>query len=322
MMNRIFVVFLLCVLFTGVQVESDTLAERMGYPADAKLLIIHADDIGMCHSANTSAIDALEKGIVTCGSVMVPCPWFLEIAEYAQNHPDADLGLHLTHTSEWKYYRWRPLAPFSSVKGLIDESGYMHRGVREVYESASVEEAEVEMRAQIDFALQHGMKPTHLDSHMGTLYYNPAYLRMALRVAEEYDIPLMFFKAKEEFTKILPEESREGFVQLSKDMESRRVPLLDFMPEIGDVPVEKIGDAYRELIQNLKPGLSLVILHLADESKEYERITGTYPRRLTEYRIFTDPAMKNFIEEQNVILIGWKDLLPFWKQRKSLDSSK
>lgn len=322
MMNRICWISSLCVLFAGIHAQSDTLAERMGYPADAKLLIVHADDIGMCHSANTSAIDALEKGIVTCGSVMVPCPWFLEIAEYARNHPDADLGLHLTHTSEWKYYRWRPLAPFATVKGMIDESGYMHRGVREVYGRATVEEAEAEMRAQIDFALQHGIKPTHLDSHMGTLYYNPLYLKMALRVAEEYDIPMMFFKAKEEFTNILPEESREGFVQLSKEMERRGVPLLDSMPEIGDVPVEKAREAYRELIQNLKPGLSLVILHLADESKEYERITGSYPKRLAEYRIFTDPAMKYFIEEQNVKLIGWKDLLPFWRQRKSFDNTK
>lgn len=303
--------FLAC----GMSAKAETVAERLGYPADAKLLIIHGDDIGMCHSANASAIDALEKGIVTCGSVMVPCPWFLEIADYSRHHPEADLGLHLTHTSEWKYYRWRPLAPLAMVKGLLDADGYMHGGVRDVYGSASVQEVEAETRAQIEFALQHGMKPTHLDSHMGTLYYNPEYLQMALRLSEEYDIPLMFFKAKEPFLQKLPEASRDAFVQLSKSMEQRGIPLLDAMPAIGKVSVEEMNDAYRQLIKDVQPGLSLVILHLADESKEYQRITGSYPKRLAEYRIFTDPAMKALIEEEGVQLIGWKDLLPLWKQR-------
>lgn len=305
-------------VLVGINAGAQTIAEKLGYPSDARLLIIHADDLGMCHSANTSGADALEKGIVTCGSVMVPCPWFLEMADYAKNHPSADLGLHLTHTSEWKYYRWRPLAALPLVKGLVDAGGYMHSDVRDVYKNSSVQEAEAEMRAQIDFALQHELKPTHLDSHMGTLYYNPEYLQMALRVSEEYDIPIMFFKVNDEFLKKLPNESQAGFAQISKSVESRGVPLLDAMPSIGDVPVEQYGDAYRELIRNLKPGLSLVILHLADESKEYERITGSYPRRLAEYKLFTDPAMKSYIEEQGVKLVGWKDLLPLWKQREKI----
>ncbi|MBN2328981.1 MAG: polysaccharide deacetylase family protein [Candidatus Omnitrophica bacterium] len=315
MLMRLTMLTAITCLSCGLAARGETVAERLGYPADAKLLIIHGDDIGMCHSANASAVDALEKGIVTCGSVMVPCPWFLEIADYSRRHPEADLGLHLTHTSEWKYYRWRPLAPLAMVKGLLDAEGYMHGGVRDVYGSASVQEVEAEMCAQIEFALQHGMKPTHLDSHMGTLYYNPEYLQMALRVSEEYDIPLMFFKAKEPFLQKLPEASRDAFVQLSDSMERRGIPLLDAMPSIGDVSVDEMDGAYRKLIQNIQPGLSLVILHLADESKEYQRITGSYPKRLAEYRIFTDPAMKALIDEEGVRLIGWKDLLPLWKQR-------
>ena len=314
MIYRVLIVSILCAT-AFANAQSQTVAERLGYKADAKLLILHDDDIGMCHSANTAGISALEKGIVTCGSVMVPCPWFLEIAEYSRNHPEADLGLHLTLTSEWKHYRWRPVAPFSLVKGLIDEEGFMHHGVREVYANASAKEAEAEVRAQIEFALKHGMKPTHLDSHMGTLYYNPEYLQMVLRLSEEYDIPFMFFRASEEMAQQLPENARQPFMQVSQMMEKRGVPLLDALPEIPKTPVEKYGEAYRELIKNLKPGLSLVIVHLADESREYERITGSYPRRLAEYKLFTDPAMKKFIDAQDVKLIGWKDLLPLWKER-------
>lgn len=321
-MKHRYMILTIMVLFFVGNTGAETVAEKLGFSADTKLLILHADDIGMCHSANTAGIAALEKGIVTCGSVMVPCPWFLEIADYSKDHPELDLGIHLTHTSEWKTYRWRPLAALPLVKGLIDAQGYMQPDVRDVYQNSSVQEAEAEMRAQIDFALQHGMKPTHLDSHMGTLYYHPEYLQMALRVSEEYDIPIMFFKANESFLKLLPAEGRDGFVQLSKSVESRGVPLLDAMPSIGDVPVENYEEAYRNLIRSLKPGLSLTILHLADESKEYERITGSYPRRLAEYNLFTDPSMKTFIDEQGVKLIGWKDLLPLWKQRAKAASEK
>ncbi|MDX9755194.1 MAG: polysaccharide deacetylase family protein [bacterium] len=303
-------------VWSAVGLQAETVAERLGYPADARLLIIHGDDIGMCHSANTAAFEAFEHGMVTCGSVMVPCPWFLETAAYAKAHPEADLGIHLTLTSEWKTYRWTPLAPISLVKGLFDAEGYMHHGVRQVYQHATATEVETELRAQINFALQHGLNPTHLDSHMGTLYYNPEYLQVALRLAEEYDIPFMFFRPSLELLEEIGEEGREAFVQLSSEMEKRNIPLLDALPSIPDTPVEDYEAAYKKLIADLKPGVSLVIVHLADESKEYQAITGSYPKRLAEFNVFTKPEMKTFIEEQNIHLIGWKDLLPLWKARQ------
>ena len=308
---------LLLVLFC-VSTQAETVAEKLGYPADAKLVIIHGDDVGMCHSANTSAADALEKGIVTSGSIMIPCPWFLEAAEYCHKNPEADLGLHLTLTSEWKHYRWRPVAALPLVKGLVDDEGCMHDDVRSVYANTSVKEAEAEVRAQIEYALSCGIQPTHMDSHMGTLYYNPEYLQMALRLSEEYDIPLMFFKANQEFLEKIGPYNKDVLVQASKEMELRGIPLLDSLPEIGKTSIDGMEAAYKELFRNIKPGLSLVILHLADESKEYKAITGSYPKRLQEYRIFTDPKMKEFIEKQDIILIGWKELLPLWKQREPL----
>ena len=305
----------LMVLLSGIDGRAQTVAERLGYPADARLLILHGDDIGMCHSANTSAIDALQKGIVTCGSIMVPCPWFLEIASYAGQHPEADLGLHLTLTSEWKFYRWRPLAAQSLVKGLIDSEGFMHHAVSEVNQNASPQEVEAELRAQITVALQHGIKPTHLDSHMGTIYYNPGYLPVAMKLSEEYDIPLMLFRASPEILKELGEKQQEQYTVLSQQLEQRGIPLIDALPSLKETPVDQYEEGYKELIAGLKPGVSEIILHLADESREYEAITGSYPRRLAEYRLFTRPAMKEYIEKQGIHLIGWKDLLPLWKQR-------
>lgn len=308
------VVCLMVLLFESNS-KAQTVAERLGYPKDARLLILHGDDIGMCHAANTSAIDALQKGIVTCGSIMVPCPWFLEIADYAGKHPEADLGLHLTLTSEWKFYRWRPLAEPSLVKGLIDSLGFMHSGVKDVYQNASPQEVEAELRAQINSALERGIKPTHLDSHMGTIYYNPNFLPVAMKLSEEYDIPLMLFRASPEIMKELGEKQQEQYTVLSQQLEKRNIPLVDALPSLKDVPVEKYEEGYKALIAGLKPGVSEIILHLADESSEYEAITGSYQRRLAEYKLFTRPEMKEYIEKQGIHLIGWKDLLPLWKQR-------
>lgn len=315
-MLNVKIMVLTAMVIGSIGVQAETVAERLGLPADSKLLILHGDDIGMCHSANTAAFTAFEKGIVTCGSVMVPCPWFLETAAYAKAHPETDLGLHLTLTAEWKTYRWRPLAPLSLVKGLYDDEGYMHHEVRQVYQHAKPEEVEAELRAQIEFALKHGLKPTHLDSHMGTLYYNPEYLKITLRLSEEYDIPFMFFRPSLELEKEIGEQGKAAFIQLSNVMDKRNIPLLDALPSIPDTPVNQYEQAYKELIANLKPGVSLVIVHLADESKEYKAITGSYPKRLAEFKLFTNPEMKRYIEEQNVHLIGWKDLLPLWKTRQ------
>ena len=293
--------------------RGQSLVEKLGYPAGSKLLLIHGDDIGMSHAANKASIDALDKGIVTCGSIMVPCPWFLEIAAYARAHPEADLGLHLTLTAEWKNYRWRPLADLAKVKGLIDPEGYMFHDVAPVYASACPEEIEAEVRAQIEFARAHGVTPTHLDSHMGTLYYNPEYLKVAWRLAEEYDIPFMLFSSA---SPVLSRTNNPDVKTLAQQLEARGVPLLDNLESIENTPVDQSESFYRDLIRNLQPGVTELIIHLADNSEEIQAITGNWRQRFADYTIFTDPKTKAFLDEQQVHLIGWKDLLPLWKNRQ------
>ncbi len=310
-------VFVLFLVFgmTALEKQSKTVAERLGFPAKAKLLIIHADDIGMSHSANTASFDALEKGIVTSGSVMVPCPWFLEVADYARNHPDVDIGLHLTHTSEWKDYRWRPLAVASLVPGLIDSQGYMHRNVGGVLGSANAEEIGAEIRAQIEFALKNGMKPTHLDSHMGTLYAKKEFFEVAVKLAEEYDIPFMLFHLTPEIRKRAGDSQLypQSFVDM---MDARGVPMLDALYSIHDTAVEESEAFYKNVIKNLKPGVSEIIIHLASPSPEIEAITNSHRQRIMDHRVFTDPEMREFIHDQGVHLIGWKDLHKLWKERR------
>lgn len=314
-MPRLINVLLVGALMNGTSIHtySETTAEKLGYPSDAKLLIIHADDIGMCHSANVASMDALTKGIVTSGSIMVPCPWFLEIAQFSQEHPDIDLGLHLTLTAEWRRYRWRPLAPVSTVANLLDPEGYMFRDVRSVASNASAEEIKTELRAQIEFALAHGIKPTHLDSHMGTIYARPDYVRAAIELSEEYDIPFMLFRATPQIIEMTGDRFDH---ELSAAMDRRDVPLLDGLYSIKDTSPDESRQFYRQVIQSLQPGVNELIIHLAVESDEIKAITNSWRQRVFDYQIFTDPKMREWIEAQGVILIGWDDLLPLWKQRK------
>src|SRR5689334_7116565 len=191
-MTQIKTFILLAVLLLSASVVNaqQTLAERLGYPRDAKLVIIHADDLGMAHSVNAATTKAFETGLVNSGSIMVPCPWLTEIAAYARANPQADLGLHLTLTSEWTNLRWGPVVSKDRVSSLLDKDGYLRLTESEAAQAADPKEVEMEIRAQIERAKSLGIVPTHLDSHMGTLYQNKALFEVLLRVARENKLPV------------------------------------------------------------------------------------------------------------------------------------
>src|SRR5687768_329045 len=204
---KIFTLLALLPVFASVQAQDRTLAERLGYPRDAKLLIVHADDLGMAHSVNAATLKAFETGLVNSGSIMVPCPWLPEIAAYARANPQADLGLHLTLTSEWTTFRWGPVTPKDRVSSLLDKNGYFQLTETEAAAKADPKEVELEIRAQIERARASGIQPTHLDSHMGTLYQNKALFEIFLKVAREYKLPVRV--AKEWFSR---DDSRTEFL--------------------------------------------------------------------------------------------------------------
>ena len=171
-------------------VEVKPLAARLGYPADAKLLIVHADDIGVAHSVNAATFKAFESGLVTSGSIMIPCAWLPEVSAYARTHSDADLGLHLTLTSEWATYRWGGVLGRERAPTLYAADGYFYPTESDAASHADVREAEAEVRAQIARARAFGIKPTHLDAHMRTLYSTRPLFEMLLRVGREEGLPV------------------------------------------------------------------------------------------------------------------------------------
>src|ERR1041385_3016676 len=288
---------------TGKSAEKRALAERLGYKATDKLLIVNGDDVGMCHAANLGTIECLEKGLMRCATIMVPCPWFPEIASYAKEHPERDFGIHLCHTSEWRKYRWGPVAERSKVPGLIDPQGYLWHEVPDVYKHAKPEEALIEGRAQIQRALDAGVDVTHFDSHMGTMQYDPRYLEMYIKLALEFKLPVRM--ASQETM------ARNGHPELREQFASKGVVFTDsfIQDELKEEQKKGVKPFWMDVVRNLKPGVTELYIHAAVAGDELKAITGSWRTRSEQYELFAhDQDMKNLIAEKNITLIGYRAL--------------
>jgi chitin disaccharide deacetylase len=277
------------------------LAERLGFSATDRILIVNGDDAGMSQAANAATLDAMENGLMTSATVMVPCPWFPALAAYAREHPALDLGVHLTHTSEWKGYRWGPVASKSDVQGLVDPDGYLWPDVRSVYGSATPAEAETEGRAQIRKALDAGIDVTHIDSHMGTLQYDLAYFDVYRRLALEFNVPLRMASQD------MLEAAGAGHVRAALEAEGLVFP--DYLIHGGRERGEPIDVYWKRMVSDLKPGVTELYIHASLAGEEMKHITNSWQDRATEHRLFTnDPEIRRILEEQNVKFIGYREL--------------
>jgi predicted glycoside hydrolase/deacetylase ChbG (UPF0249 family) len=273
------------------QPAAKTTAERLGRPG-AKLLMVHADDAGMCHSVNLATTEALLSSSVQSASIMVPCPWFSEFADFAKQHPDLDLGLHLTLTSEWRYYRWRPVADPAKVKGLLDPDGYLYRDVRAVATHATPAEVETELRAQIDRARQFGIKFTHVDSHMGTLFARPDYFEVYTKLAQEAKVVCMLPRPTPEAAK-----ERAGHVLLDR-----------LVTGVPGATVEARRQSYRDFLRNLKPGATKLIVHLAKDDTEIRAVTNSWQQRWADFSFFTSPEAKALMKELDIQPLTYREM--------------
>src|SRR6266478_10159564 len=292
----------LCQSKPSPSVPVKTLVERLGYPRDTKLLIVHGDDLGMAHSINAASIKAFETGLVSSGSIMVPCPWLSEIAAYAHSHPQADLGLHLTLTSEWSLYRWGPVLGKDRVPSLLDSSGYFYSLESEAAAHIDVKEAEAEVRAQIARARDLGIQPTHLDSHMGTLYQSKALFEILLRVARENKLPVRVSRQMFASASFLPSILGPDDVVLDRT--------ISIEPTVAPEDWSKF---YTNEIQHLQPGVTDMIVHLAFADEEMKGVTLGHSNWGAEWRqrdfdFVTSDAFRKLLKENNVKLITWREI--------------
>ncbi len=275
--------------------------KRLGYNPDAKLLIIHADDVGLCHSANKATFNCIEKGSINSASVMVNCPWFNEAVKYINNFSELDIGIHITITSEWDTYKWGPILPTESVPSLVDRYGFFWG--HDFFEKVNSHDVELEVRAQIERAIQFGLTPTHLDCHMNCLCLRGDLFEIYVKLGKEYKLPIMVNK----------EYATYFNIDLDKYLDKNAV-IADkvYMARPENTP-DGIDAYYQKVMRNLQPGLNILLVHPGMDDDEMNAITREiYPWgakwRNADSKFFSGQECKNIIEEEELILVTWKEL--------------
>jgi chitin disaccharide deacetylase len=295
-----FVVSISLFLSAAEPPKAKTVQEKLGYSKDSRLLIIHADDFGMNNSVNKATLEALERGYVTSASILVPAPWFPDVVRWAQQHPEADLGIHLALNSEWTGFRWGPLTSPANVPSLVDDHGYFPLIETTVAERANLQHVEVELRAQIDKAKKAGLQLTHLDTHMTALTRSPGLFQTYKRIGREYGLPVLL-------------ERRPG-TYLPPGETAGEDALIDSVVSInpGVAPKDWL-QAYKGLLQPLPAGVYQLIVHTAYDNDEMRAATWDHPNwgsvwRQLDYEVVKSQEFRDFLREQKFILISWKEL--------------
>lgn len=298
--------------------QPNPLLKKLGYKDDERVMIVHVDDVGMCQSGTEAFAELFEFGIVSSGAIMTPCPWALEAIQYAKSNPSADLGVHITLTAEWETYRWGPLSSRNRSTGMLDAQGYFPRTAEEMQANGKKRAVRKEMIAQIEWAIENGLNPTHADTHMGTVAHLK-YMFDYLKIAQDFGLPPMMFRMDREgwenvIGKLASSAVGKGLVSLilnkTKSLEEKNVPLLDniFMLPLDIDPANRMIDA-KNSIKNLPAGITHYIIHAAKDSKELSTITpNDCDARIGDFNVFKSNELKEYIEEQNVHIIGYQKL--------------
>jgi len=282
------------------QAQEKSTAEKLGYPSDARLLIINADDFGMCHDENEATIEGLRAGIFTSSTILTTCPWFEEAADFARANPAADLGVHLTLNSEWPTYKWGPVLGARQVPSLADPRGYLWADVPQVYAHDRPGEVEAELRAQIDRALAAGIDVTHIDSHMGPLHLRADYHEIYWRLARDYRLPIRMtprrFMRRMGFDAILDGLDRDGILYPD-----------NFLAH----PARKLEETdkfWTETICSLRPGIAELYAHPALARAELRGCANDADQREADFRFFTSERARRLAADEGIKLIGYREL--------------
>jgi predicted glycoside hydrolase/deacetylase ChbG (UPF0249 family) len=286
-------------------------AEKLGFPKGKKVILLHADDIGMCEEANIAAKEYFTNGNIASAAVMMPCEFAEDMIAWAKKNPKKDVGLHLTLTSEWKQYRWGPVSPATLVPGLIDPAGKLWPDVPNVVAHASAAEVEIEIRAQIDKSIALGYRPNHIDTHMGTLYGHPDYVKAFVRVAEAYRIPANILDLSDSV--ILAGMKKLGYPindEVVTLLEQYTLPKLDYFTSVPSAKTyEQKIEGFKNLVRSLKPGLTEIIFHPSIETENLKTITNSWQQRVWEAKMFSDPDLLRFFKDEGLVFTNWKEIM-------------
>jgi len=286
----------------------ESLIEKLGFDDNAKLLIIHGDDLGVAHSKNEASILAMKVGMVNSASIMMPCPWVEEVAVYFRENPDVDFGLHLTMTNEWHQMNWGSVASRDKVSSMLNNKGFMYPNCLEFGQNAKVQEAEIELRAQIEQAYKMGIVPTHFDTHMGCLLFNSADLfEVYLKLGREYKTPVMV-------SRLFLKAASQAFLDKITEEDIIIENVLSASPQDYE---SGMAEYYTNTLQNLNPGVNVLLLHLAYDNAEMQAITIGQEHwgskwRQQDFDFFTSETCRQILKEENIQMITWKEIKDKW----------
>jgi predicted glycoside hydrolase/deacetylase ChbG (UPF0249 family) len=314
-----------------ITIQAQTYASRLGWKSTDKVIILHVDDVGMSYESNHGAIDAMENGVARSCSIMMPCPWVPEYFHYLKDHPRTDAGLHLTLTSEWKEYRWGPLSGIQTVPGLVDEEGALYRDVPSVVSHASPEEVDMEIRSQLARSRKMGWEPTHLDSHMGTLFASPAFLSKYIQLGMDEHIPIMLpvgHNTLMKKTNPVDEQTMVFLRETGQKLWSSGLPVIDDLHNFsyGWKPSQNMKtkaewrkfktSKYIDSFKDLQPGITFVIMHCSIASDIFPHITDSGPIRWGDLETMMDPEFKAYLDKEGIIVTTWREMI---ERRKNVN---
>jgi predicted glycoside hydrolase/deacetylase ChbG (UPF0249 family) len=293
--------------------------KQLGFRADDRVLVIHADDIGMCHATLPAIADLFEFGLVSSAATMVPCPWFPQAAAFCRAHPSVDMGVHLTLNCEWESFRWGPLSTRDPASGLLDDQGYLPAQPAVVAQRADPRAVATELRAQVSRALQAGIDPTHVDAHMGTAL-QPPFVRSYLEVALEHHLP-PFLLSREGVERLrvrsggrMGSESGDD-AALWQEIEARGLACFD---DVAMLPLHDPTDhvaVAKQIIDELRPGLSVLILHPAQDTPELRAIAPDWRSRVANYEACLSRELRDYVHRSGVQVIGYRPIRDLLRAR-------
>src|SRR5215212_2980927 len=283
--------------------------KKLGFSDNDRAVIIHTDDIGMCHASVQAFKDLWQFGTISSGAVMVPCPWFPAVAQMCRANPEIDMGVHATLNAEWESYRWGPISTRDPESGLLDADGYFNQWHQAVYDNAKPEAVEREVNAQIKRALAAGIDVTHVDSHMGTIM-NPKFIQSYVQATTSQLLPNMLPRLDAQGMDLmgLSPEEKHLYEPLMQQFEKMDTPMVDgiFGLPLDQPDPNKQMEIAKDLLGNLPAGITHFIFHPSIDTAELRSIAPDWESRVSNYNIFMSDELKKFIEDEDIHLIGYR----------------
>ena len=292
--------------------EPNPYLKKLGFSNKDRLIIFHADDIGMCQASLAAYADMVDFGLLSSAAVMVPCPWFPATAAFIRNHPQReqlDIGVHLTLTSEWDSYRWGPISTTDPASGLLDDEGYFYRDEASFRAHGVVTAVQNEIAAQVDRAIAVGIDPTHIDNHMLSIFH-PTFIPSYFLLAAQHKLPALMFRADTTaFEQIgIAANIAAFYEQTVLQLEEQGLPMFDtiYMMPLDD------GENRREkaeaVLKTLPPGLTYFVIHPATDTSELRALAPDWRARVADYHLFTDEKWRQIVNNSGLQVIGYRIL--------------